>query len=79
MSGVSVTRGLMTRDNNVARGRYDSEYDNYSRAGHVTSDAESDFPNEDLDSDVGQVTNHSTAAGHVTSCSPLIGCRCWTS
>ena len=79
MSGVSVTRGLRTRDSNVARGRYDSEYDNYSRAGHVTSDAESDFPNEDLDSDVGQVTNHSTAAGHVTACSPLIGCRCWTS
>ena len=79
MSVVSVTRGLTTRYNNVARGRYDSEYDNYSRAGHVTSDAESDFPNEDLDSDVGQVTNESAAAGHVTPCSPLIGCRCWTS
>ena len=35
--------------------RYDSEYDNYSRAGHYTSDAESDFPNEDIDSDVGAV------------------------
>ena len=32
---------------------YDSEYDNYR--GHMTSDAESDFPNEDLDSDVGAV------------------------
>merc|ERR1719378_275623 len=36
-------------------GMYDSEYDNYSRAGHYTSDAESDFPNEDIDSDVGAV------------------------
>jgi len=35
-------------------GMYDSEYDNY-RGGHMTSDAESDFPNEDLDSDVGAV------------------------
>ena len=34
--------------------RYDSEYDNY-RAGHITSDAESDFAHEDLDSDVGAV------------------------
>ena len=34
--------------------RYDSEYDNY-RGGHMTSDAESDFPNEDIDSDVGAV------------------------
>ena len=33
--------------------RYDSEYDNY-RAGHMTSDAESDFAHED-DSDVGAV------------------------
>jgi len=35
-------------------GMYDSEYDNY-RGGHMTSDAESDFPNEDIDSDVGAV------------------------
>jgi len=35
-------------------GMYDSEYDNY-RAGHITSDAESDFAHEDLDSDVGAV------------------------
>jgi len=35
-------------------GMYDSEYDNY-RAGHMTSDAESDFAHEDLDSDVGAV------------------------
>ena len=34
--------------------RYDSEYDNY-RGGHMTSDAESEFPNEDIDSDVGAV------------------------
>jgi len=34
-------------------GMYDSEYDNY-RAGHMTSDAESDFAHED-DSDVGAV------------------------
>ena len=34
--------------------RYDSEYDNY-RAGHMTSDAESDFAHEDIDSDVGAV------------------------
>ena len=25
----------------------------------------------------GQVTNHSTASGHVTAVSPLIGCRPW--
>jgi len=43
-------------------GMYDSEYDNYSRAGHVTSDAESDFPNEDLDSDVGQVLDELSLA-----------------
>merc|ERR1719187_2859004 len=30
---------------------YDSEYDNY-RTGHMTSDAESDFAHEDMDSDV---------------------------
>jgi len=35
-------------------GMYDSEYDNY-RAGHITSDAESDFAHEDIDSDVGAV------------------------
>merc|ERR1719264_1673879 len=35
-------------------GMYDSEYDNY-RGGHMTSDAESEFPNEDIDSDVGAV------------------------
>jgi len=35
-------------------GMYDSEYDNY-RAGHMTSDAESDFAHEDIDSDVGAV------------------------
>merc|ERR1712008_518960 len=35
-------------------GMYDSEYDNYRGAGHVTSDAESDFAHED-DSEVGGV------------------------
>jgi len=34
-------------------GMYDSEYDNYSRHGNMTSDAESDFAHEDMDSDVG--------------------------
>ena len=24
-----------------------------------------------------QVTNHSAPPGHVTQCSPPIGCRCW--
>ena len=38
----------------VVCSRYDSEYDNY-RGGHMTSDAESEFPNEDIDSDVGAV------------------------
>ena len=34
---------------NIADGR------KYYRGGHITSDAESEFPNEDMDSDVGAV------------------------